>query len=265
MEEAHTGNSRRAPVAPARVVLAVLVVAAAGLLILIGNRKKNSLEAPGKFLLHSGGKTGENLRKSDPAGARANIPLTKNQTVPARERKKNDRQLSTKINRLDSSDGYTDSALAVAGDHARAIAFFKIAISFNKYNLRAWQGLLAVYHDAAMGAEAEKTRQEMAELFFDTIASVEGIVEPFGEVTAFAQDGEGTCRLEYRPKTRSRQLLEQEMFYLIRALTASRECGAVSVFAATGKGTGALVRLPEGHVPHSFVRFKEHASFSFVE
>ena len=67
-------------------------------------------------------------------------------------------------NRAKSAD-FVDSASAYNEDYEMAISFFKLAISFNKYNYRAWYGLVNTYHSMNELDKEKKAKDEMEMLF----------------------------------------------------------------------------------------------------
>lgn len=164
-----------------------------------------------------------------------------------------------------SSDSYTDSATMAGNDYTRAIKFYKIAISFNQYNLRAWQGLLSTYRSARMYKEAEETENRMAELFKEETFSIGEIIKPYGVLSGYNRDEHGVCRIEYRSNSEKRPFLEKETFHVIRALIAHESCQSVSLYASTGKGKGMLVRVSTQSFPSSFSGYTKHAQISFIE
>ena len=116
-----------------------------------------------------------------------------------------------------------------------------------------------------MTVEYEEATRRMAELFKDDVVTIEKIVEPYGVLVRHDRDAGGVCRIEYRSNIRDRTMLEQNTFYLIRALTAVQSYTTISVYASTGKGTGMLVRVAAHDVSATFNDYKNRATISFIE
>ncbi|MBD3345637.1 MAG: hypothetical protein GF401_11305 [Chitinivibrionales bacterium] len=159
---------------------------------------------------------------------------------------------------------YIDSA-RVTDDNLTAIKFYTIALSFNKYNVDAWYGLINAYSDAGMLEEAREARAEMKAIFGDNVFSLTGIVELYGTPQDISRTPEGTLRIEYQSKNRSKSELTEEAFRLAKALRSECRCTALSFFAQTGKGKGLLVHTPLEQFPPTLAEFKKKASLTFLE
>ncbi|MGD9202337.1 MAG: hypothetical protein PVI26_12290, partial [Chitinispirillia bacterium] len=71
--------------------------------------------------------------------------------------------------KIKKSKTYLDSAKQMSNDISKAIKFYKIALSFNRYNLAAWQGLLKAYQKANMWPEAQATKKQIEDIFGNSI------------------------------------------------------------------------------------------------
>lgn len=163
------------------------------------------------------------------------------------------------------SEVYADSAAHLCQDYECEIKFYKIALSFNQHNLRAWQGLIAAYRGARKWTEAERAERQMKELFVEKVFSVEEIVKPYGVLSRYVRDENGVCRIEYRSQSLGRPDLERETYFLIRALIAQQKCDIVSLYASKGKGKGMLVRIQSDKFPSRISDYIKKASISFIE
>jgi hypothetical protein len=163
------------------------------------------------------------------------------------------------------SEVYADSAAHLCQDYECEIKFYRIALSFNQYNLKAWQGLIAAYKGARKWAEAEQAERQVKELFGEKVFSVEEIVKPYGVLSRYVRDENGVCRIEYRSQSLKRFELEKETYFLIRALLAQQNCDIVSLYAVTGKGKGMLVRIKPEKFPSRISDYLKTASISFIE
>jgi tetratricopeptide (TPR) repeat protein len=175
------------------------------------------------------------------------------------------KRASVKATEKKASRQYADSARQYADDVNQAIKFYKIAISFNQYNLKAWQGLIVAYRNAGMTKEATEARKKMEELFGREISTIREVVAPYGELTDYSLDHSGVCRIEYRSKLRKQPELERETYLLIRAVLVKQHCNTVSLYASTGTGSGLLVRIDTRGFPSSVSAYKKRAAITFVE
>jgi hypothetical protein len=162
------------------------------------------------------------------------------------------------------SDAYADSGKAIV-DPAGAIAFYKLAIGFNKYNANAWYGLLAAY--TAMGSDdkAQQARDKMAAIFGEDIFSMQKNVERFGELLDAYTTADGTFHLEYRSREIDKNALLHETYLLARALGANRNPEAFSLYAHAPKGlaaAGVLVYAPKALLAGTFPEYREKAKIT---
>lgn len=169
-----------------------------------------------------------------------------------------------KVRKIKESDNYSDSADLFHSDPDEMVRFYKIAISINKYNFNAWSGLVNAYADLGMTREAFQAREEMKKLFSEEMFSVEQIVRPYGKLTTFKQEGD-LCRLEYKSRSKKRVKIESEVYTLLKNLKSSLGCSSYSVYAATGKGRGMLLRLEGEKLPATFSKFLVKAQVNFIE
>lgn len=164
------------------------------------------------------------------------------------------------------SGEYADSAADMRDDYERAIKLYKIAISFNQNNVSAWQGLLATYTKAGMSEQAVETKNRMEEIFGNTVFTIGTIIGPYGVLSSFNLDDNRVCRIEYRSRKMARHELEEETYNIARALLGQLHCSQLSLYAATTKGSGMLVRLSNSRsFPATLSEFRRTASLSFVE
>ncbi len=159
---------------------------------------------------------------------------------------------------------YTDSGVFYSNDFEKAIKFYKIALSFNCYNLSAWHGLIASYRAAGMFKEASDAKKRMEELFNENVFSIENLVKPYGVLSDFSSDN-NVCRMEYKSNSVKRDVLEEETFLLLRSLLAQEKCRTISLYASTGKGSGMLVRINKDDFPPTLSDYINKASITFIK
>ncbi|KMQ50806.1 hypothetical protein CHISP_2329 [Chitinispirillum alkaliphilum] len=163
------------------------------------------------------------------------------------------------------SDAFIDSAKAVSFDHARAINFYRIAISFNRYNLHAWHGLVNTYREAGMVQEMRDAQKQMEELFGESINSVSSLVNKYGELRSASLTENGVYRVEYITSKRDRDALLRETYTLTKALRNVCDCESISLFASGGRGKGMIVHV-DASVPLTSLRHYENlSSITFLE
>ncbi|MCL2182343.1 MAG: hypothetical protein FWB85_02590 [Chitinispirillia bacterium] len=139
------------------------------------------------------------------------------------------------------------------------IRFYRIAISFNRYNLSAWQGLLQAYRDKGAAKEVRETEEQMRALFGDRANLVSNLVKPFGELVDTYMNEEGIYRVEYKTLKRTRTDILNEAFAMTRSVRTSCVCKDISIFASTGPGRGLRVHSTSSTSMHSLAAFQSHA------
>ncbi len=153
---------------------------------------------------------------------------------------------------------YVDSAVHAA-DLMKRINFYKVALSFNRYNLDAWFGLINAYKEAGMIKQALDAEKQMQALFGEDIDQVHSIVGRFGRLIDVAGPNDGIYRVTYKTAKGSKSELEKETFLLARALRPNCDCTTLILYASTTKGAGLLARIPTKGFPDSFSGYKSHA------
>ncbi|MCL2219418.1 MAG: hypothetical protein FWC23_03485 [Chitinispirillia bacterium] len=180
------------------------------------------------------------------------------------ETKEEQRGSVSSLDKQQAND-YIDSARATGANRDRSIKFYRIAISLNRYNLSAWQGLLQAYRDQNMTKEAQETNAQMQEIFGDRVASVSNLVRAFGDISDTYTNEKGTYRVEYRTNKRKRNEILNEVFTMTRSVRTACACQDISIFASTAPGKGMLVHsTPETSV-HSLTAFRHHAQIVWTE
>jgi hypothetical protein len=175
-----------------------------------------------------------------------------------------DRRPVSEDDRL-QSQAYVDSGKAVA-DRNGAIAFYKMAIGINKYNLDAWYGLLAAYTALGMEDEAAAVRDKMTILFGEGIFTTAKAVGRFGDMIDAYSTVDGTCHVEYRTRATGHDRLLHETFLIAKALGAQKDCAAFSFYAHPGKGRGGVLSyISEVPVPDGFQQYKDRAKVTSFE
>lgn len=174
---------------------------------------------------------------------------------------------SRQISHADASKAQSlvDSAEAVSSDYLRAINFYKVAISFNEYNLNAWQGLTETYRSAGMIKEMHQAQKRMNDLFGQSISSVSSLIKRYGELTDAWLTESGTYRVEYRSRSVGKDNLLQETFTLTQGLRNICNCESISLFASSGPGRGMIVHTRLSSPLSSLREFKKHATITFLD
>ncbi len=187
---------------------------------------------------------------SAPQSGTLSIPTSRGNTTPTSPQKK-------------ESKHYADSA-RTAPNPGSAIAFYKIAISFNQYNIDAWYGLVGAYRELGMYDHARDARAEMRKIFGENVSSLKEIVGLFGKALELSLTQDRVLRVEYRSHLREETGIPREAFRMIRALRTECQCEAVSLHAHLFGGKAALV-YHEGNVfPASRAHFEEQANITYL-
>lgn len=170
----------------------------------------------------------------------------------------------TPENRAKSAD-FTDSARAYYEDYEKAVSFFILAISFNKYNYRAWYGLVNTYHSMNELDKEKKAKAEMEMLFGKSVFDIGSIVRPFGELETAELRSDSSYFLEYTTESSSRQALVNETFQIVRALKPVCNCVSIAIFAQKSAGKGLIVHLKSDMTFFNLADYTAVASFTYLE
>ncbi|MDR2578542.1 MAG: hypothetical protein LBC70_07025 [Chitinispirillales bacterium] len=198
------------------------------------------------------------------AGEHAQTAPQQNQQTAPQSKDRLRREISN--TQRQQSNAYVDSARTCgSGNMERCIAFYRTAISFNRFNLAAWQGLLQAYRDSQMANEALETKVQMKELFGEEVMSVTSLVEAFGEVVDAYLNDEGAYRVEYKTQRRSKDDVLREVFNMTRAVRTACNCQNISIFASTGAGRGLLAHSTPQTSVHTLAGFMRQAEIVWLE
>lgn len=244
-----------------RSLVIIFVIIGVALLIAFfsaGNKKQIKIKRSDALVKKTSNKTSKGKRSKK---AKKNNNINKEKASKSAKSKRT----PTNPTQKKASSTYTDSARHSGDDTEQAIKFYKIAISFNRYNLKAWQGLIVAYRNAGKPKEAAEAKERMEELFGEEIFSIKEIVDTYGELSDYSQDNNNVCRIEYRSRLSKRTELERETYLLMRAILSHKRCASISLYAATRKGSGMLVRIGTRAFPSSVSEYKKRAVITFVE
>lgn len=163
------------------------------------------------------------------------------------------------------SDSYVDSAEVYADVFEQAVNFYKLAISINKYNYKAWYGLVNTYTNAQRYDEVKEAQEQMKIIFGDQILTINSIVEPYGTIMNTRINEDNSYYLEYKSEASNKKALMNEIFQIIRALKPECSCSSISIFASQTAGTGMVVHIKKEAIFNSIEEFKNTASITYLE
>jgi len=202
------------------------------------------------------------------AAASADYSQTQRQTDPEPQKTGGDgAKARSNVNnhQKQQANSYVDSAKAGNADINKQIAFYKIAVSFNRYNLQAWHGLLQAYREAGDAKEARSAEAQMREIFGEEVNSVNAAVAQFGELADAYTNESGAYRVEYKTKKTSQEEILRDVFNLTRALRNICNCTNISVFASTGRGNGLIAHSTAATPVHTLPEFSKQANILWFE
>jgi tetratricopeptide (TPR) repeat protein len=165
----------------------------------------------------------------------------------------------------EKSADYTDSAGAYTEDYEKAVFFYKLAISLNKYNYRAWYGLVNTYYSMNKIDKAKNAQKEMKKLFGESVFDIESIIKPFGELETAELRSDSSYYLEYTTNSLGQQTLINETFQIVRALKPVCNCISIAVFAQKSPGRGLIVHIKNDKPFFNLTDYKSAASFTYLE
>lgn len=160
---------------------------------------------------------------------------------------------------------WVDSAKTCGNDYMKAINFYKIAISFNKYNMHAWFGLVNAYRNAGMYSEMRQAKEQMEEIFGSSAFSVSEAVKPFGEILDAYTTENDAFRVEYRTTQNSEQSILSQTYTLAKALREMSNSKTISIFATTSPGKGLIVHFNKETSLSTLAAFKKEATITYLK
>lgn len=145
-------------------------------------------------------------------------------------------------------------------DISKMINFYKIAISFNKYNLDAWFGLLAAYKSAGMGVEYQQAANQMKELFGNDVLEVSSQVRRFGTVGDMYISDAGVLTMNVNMDKANAEVLKERVFSMIKILHSNYNYKSISIVVGDKKKDRMVVHVRPGMKIATFADFKKNAS-----
>ena len=166
---------------------------------------------------------------------------------------------------LQKSRSFVDSARIYSNDINNAIKFYKIAISFNRYNLNAWYGLVDAYKSSGMLEEMVSAKEEMQLIFGKNIFSVSDIIGQFGELEDAQMAEDGVYRIEYMTREKQKDKIFSEIYTILKALNSKGGYQQISLFAKKGPGRGMVIHINKNTSTVTLSKFRETASVTYLD
>jgi hypothetical protein len=160
---------------------------------------------------------------------------------------------------------YVDSAKANGADARKSVAFYKMAISFNRQNLAAWQGLLQAYRELRMDDAAHETQSQMREIFGDGALSVVNIVKSHGELIDAYVNADGAYIVEYKITKSSKVDILRDVFGMTRAVRAACKCDNISIHVSTRSGKSVTAHSSRHTSVHTLSEFMRQAEIVWLD
>lgn len=159
----------------------------------------------------------------------------------------------------------TDEAKDVCGnDGDQATKMYRVAISFNKKNIHAWNGLLNCFKQHGLNKEAMDTEKEMKKIFGDDIFSVQKIVSSYGDLEEFSERS-GITNLRYLSDRSDPEIVIEDVYKMGLRLSTSLKSKKISVYATTTGNKGVLITFAGKPYPQSLRAFKAKANIDIIE
>lgn len=166
---------------------------------------------------------------------------------------------------LQKSRSFVDSAMTYSNDINNAIKFYKIAISFNRYNVNAWYGLVDAYKSSGMLEEMVSAKEEMQHIFGKNIFSVSDIIGQFGELEDAQMAEDGVYRIEYMTREKQKDKIFSEIYTILKALHSKDGYQQISLFAKKGPGRGMVIHINKNTSTVTLSKFRETASLTYLD
>ncbi|MDO5576077.1 MAG: hypothetical protein Q4F84_03285 [Fibrobacter sp.] len=193
-----------------------------------------------------------------PSSSAAMTPISAKDKEPEKREPVSDEQAN-------SAKSFVDSAKANASDINVAINFYKIAISFNEYNIDAWYGLLDIYKTNGMIDEMTATKEKMQSIFGNSLFSVNEIIERFGVLEDLQVSSDNYCKIEYKTKQKKNDKILSEIYTIQKALRVKCDYQDMSIFAKKAAGQGVIVHINQNTSTVTLSKFKKTSSVTNLD
>jgi hypothetical protein len=158
-----------------------------------------------------------------------------------------------------------DSAEMIKNDNLKLINFYKIAISFNRYNYDAWFGLLAAYKAVGMNREYKETYDTIKKLFGNGAFEVTSQVSRFGKVQDLYENETGVLIIKYSVGNGSVGEIEENAYALVKILNANYSYQSISIIVSDKKQERMVVHIRPGMEIATLADFKKNASLTVFD
>jgi hypothetical protein len=132
------------------------------------------------------------------------------------------------------SQSITDSALA-ADSPQDAARFYRRAVDTNRFNIRAWLGLLGSAQASGRKEKISEIREKMKEVFGANVFDISETISRFGQPCDMAADT-ASCVVDYRSRSIGRDQLIEETWRMAAALHAVCGCIDMRIMARPASG-----------------------------
>lgn len=173
----------------------------------------------------------------------------------------------TKAVRLRSDDGmfrsmlaraYTDSASRQHARESRA-RFYQIAISFNKYNEQAWDGLIQVYDEMGKPDLAQEARARKSNVFGEPQEGLDQILGAYGEMLYSPVVRNDTLFVAYQSRRRKPEGILRETYVLCYDFRSLHPASRVKMEIFVQGKRSLTVVSPLRSMPDDFGEWKRKA------
>ncbi|MFW5960216.1 MAG: hypothetical protein ACOCSE_03755 [Chitinivibrionales bacterium] len=156
------------------------------------------------------------------------------------------------------SSGYIDSASGTS-DMEKRIKFYKIAISFNRMNLKAWLGLIDAYKESERKRKAVEMKARAEEIFGENLTEVNTLISYTSTLDKYMEREKKTrIRILTSLQTEEGQL--REVWSVSRLLRNRGNNTTITIISENQEtGKGVLTTLRKGNHPESFEEFRDTA------
>ena len=241
----------------------VLVVFVAATITFIWYASQNH-DAVNNIALNSDGSTlHESSGSKAPSVGTSGVHVADNSQSQSVNQNADGSQQAVSSDNKKKADSYVDSAKT--SDASFAEKYYRMAISLNPGNIKAWNGLVSVCRSEGKVAVADSLAAEMSARFGSALQMIEKTVSIYGELASYSTDQSGVCRIEYDSRAQGRDALERETYDIVKAAAAKGGIKTITIFASTGNGSGMLVRMNAADVPELFGEYEGKADIKFLE
>ena len=133
---------------------------------------------------------------------------------------------------------------------------YRFAISFNRYNFKAWLGLLTCFERNQDPRKADQIRKEMRQVFGEDVFTIMRMIGTYGSLESLTTQG-NTCQITYN-RSNPQSAPYHELFTIAQNISVVNSCRRAIIIAQEGtNGSGHMISVDFANLPISLEEFRK--------